>query len=217
MNLVILRDNNEQAPLCPFRWRIDDGIARREPIATRDVSLVTGDYSLPGLEHLITIERKSLPDLWGTLFGRVPNNSLGEAQRAQDRFRRELDRMRGHARTWLVIEGDVGSFAGAGEHTLVTYAERRYNSPQNRRRGRTPQENVLSVRSLLSAFEVDYGIGVVWAGSRAGAEWWIGKTLSRIWNEATGGDKARTVEARGLDRAAVPWLRLLESREETAA
>ena len=216
---IILRDTREQDPLCPFRWSTVGGIARRDMIATRDTGLDAGDYSLPGLEHLVTVERKSLPDLWGTLLGAAPDNSVGEGQRALDRFRRELDRMRGHARKWLVIEGDVGSFS-YGERstargrmqmragpTLCNYARRRYEKAH--RRGRTPEQNVLSIRSLLSALSVDYGISVEWAGSHQGAAWWVGETLSRVWNEATGGDKAKTVRERGLAEA-LPWFGMLD-------
>lgn len=206
---TVLRDNREQNPLCPFRWSTVGGAAVRVMLPTCDTTISTGDYSLPGLESMIAVERKSLPDLWGTLFGAAPLNSVGEAQQAQDRFRRELDRMRGHARKWLVIEGDVGSFQARDDaaRTLVGYAQARY--ARNGYRGRTAEQNVLSIRSLLSAFSVDYGIAVEWAGSHQGAEWWVGETLSRVWSEATGGEKARTVTKRGLADA-IPWLGVLD-------
>lgn len=191
---TVLRDNNEQRPLVPFVYRVRDRAAERVALPTRDVSLETGDYSLPGLEGMIIIERKSLPDLWGTLFGDGLVNSVGEAQKNLDRFRRELHRMRGAARRWLLIEGGKGD--------LMRYARER----GERGGSRSPEENVNSLLDLLGSFEVDHGIGVVWAGGREGAEAWLGRVLARIWSQHVGGEKARTAARRGLTVAELPWL-----------
>lgn len=56
--------------------------------------LKTGDYSVCGLENLITIERKSLADLFGT---------LGNHER-RERFRREHERMAQMDFACVVIE-----------------------------------------------------------------------------------------------------------------
>jgi ERCC4-type nuclease len=58
-------------------------------------ALDVGDYSLEGLEHVFTIERKSLSDLVGSL------------THDRDRFERELVRARGLLRLWLLIETSV--------------------------------------------------------------------------------------------------------------
>lgn len=50
-------------------------------IPTREVHLVTGDYSILGYSHLFTIERKSLSDLYNTL------------SQGRERFEREHERM----------------------------------------------------------------------------------------------------------------------------
>ena len=55
-------------------------------------SLDTGDYSIRGLEHLIAVERKSLPDL------------LACVGRERDRFKRELQRLRAYRFRCLIIE-----------------------------------------------------------------------------------------------------------------
>jgi len=49
-----------------------------------------GDYSLEGLEHLVSIERKSLPDLAGSI------------TKGRDRFMREIERLRDHVK-WPII------------------------------------------------------------------------------------------------------------------
>ena len=58
-------------------------------------SLVTGDYSLHGLESMIALERKSLPDLVASL-------SSG-----RDRFERELQRGSGLDHFAVIIEGSM--------------------------------------------------------------------------------------------------------------
>jgi ERCC4-type nuclease len=60
-------------------------------------TLDTGDYSVRGLEHLISVERKSLSDL------------LGCIGTHRDRFKRELQRLRGYRFRLLVIEADVAT------------------------------------------------------------------------------------------------------------
>lgn len=57
--------------------------------------LRTGDYTLKGCEHLITIERKELSDAFRTF----------TAER--DRFERELDRMRDIPHSYMLIEADL--------------------------------------------------------------------------------------------------------------
>jgi hypothetical protein len=63
------------------------------PAPMQRVTLATGDYSLPGLEQWVAIERKSCQDLIGTLLG-GRRDSVGEHVSNSERFRRELERMR---------------------------------------------------------------------------------------------------------------------------
>ena len=78
---IMIVDTREQKPLFKLKpWIIEAG-------------LNSGDYSIQGFENIITIERKSIPDLLGTLGkGRV-------------RFEKELNRMNEYKWKGLLIEG----------------------------------------------------------------------------------------------------------------
>ncbi len=77
---VIIIDTREQNP-----WTFSN-------LPSEPGSLDTGDYSVKGLEHLISIERKSLPDL------------LACIGRERNRFKRELQRLRAYRFRCLIIE-----------------------------------------------------------------------------------------------------------------
>lgn len=109
--LTILIDGREQARWRFEGFRVDDGT----PVVDRDTglprnprakeigaelyvpwewaSLPTGDYSVKGLERLVTVERKSVADLYST---------LGQGR---ERFEREHERMASFAYAAVVIEG----------------------------------------------------------------------------------------------------------------
>ncbi|WKZ17749.1 MAG: ERCC4 domain-containing protein [Candidatus Jettenia sp. CY-1] len=82
-DMTIVRDTREQLPLTFPEAKVK--------IAT----LSTGDYSLEHFEDKVTIERKSLPDLLG---------SLGNDR---DRFMREIQRMQAFEYAGLVIEASM--------------------------------------------------------------------------------------------------------------
>ena len=84
---VIIVDTREQEPFA-FTGETVEG------------TLATGDYSVKGLEHLITVERKSLPDL------------LACVGRERDRFKRELQRLRAYRFRLLVVESDAAELEG---------------------------------------------------------------------------------------------------------
>jgi len=84
--VIIIRDTREQFPYL-FR-----DVTPRPRIVISP--LKTGDYSVKGFENLITIERKSLLDAYGT-FGK---------RRGQ--FERELERMSQFQFAAVVIEAD---------------------------------------------------------------------------------------------------------------
>ena len=80
-DFILIQDTREQKPLFKSKpWIISHG-------------LNSGDYSIQGFENVITIERKSIPDLLGTLGkGRI-------------RFEKELNRMSEYKWKGLLIEG----------------------------------------------------------------------------------------------------------------
>ena len=79
---VIVIDRREQTPL-----RFPDNIK------TERGTLYSGDYSVKGLEHLISIERKTISDLCGSLTS------------GRKRFEFELHRLRGFRFKRLLIIG----------------------------------------------------------------------------------------------------------------
>lgn len=64
------------------------------------IGLKTGDYSIVGLEDLVTIERKSVADL------------LGSITAGRDRFEREFQRMQEMEFAAVVIEGEFSEVLG---------------------------------------------------------------------------------------------------------
>jgi DNA excision repair protein ERCC-4 len=79
---IIIVDTREQDPL-PFLG-----------LKTQAGTLVTGDYSIAGLESLFAVERKSISDLVGCCVGQN-----------RERFERELHRLRGFRFKRLLIVG----------------------------------------------------------------------------------------------------------------
>ena len=102
MSFVILVDTREQLPVL---WdRVGD--VDFPGIQIEFKGLVAGDYSVknmhtPDCEHSITIERKSLADLFQTL------------GRGRERFEREALRMSEFDHAELVIESDLASIFNA--------------------------------------------------------------------------------------------------------
>ncbi len=159
--LVIVKDTREpdvaagDHPSAVFVPRIHPaGLPRDMPYADRPrapvpvvrSALDVGDYSLPGLEQLVSIERKSGPDLLQTLFGGT-TDALGEGQANQDRFRAELERARDHALFAIVVETD--------EAGLFREAQRRFD-----RYGKSfDPERVIAI---MRGFAVDLGVPTIW-------------------------------------------------------
>lgn len=92
--LEIIVDTREQRP---WTWRPE--IAAGE-VSLHHEALETGDYSLVGMKELVTIERKSLADLWGCVGGH------------RERFKKQFERLQ-HIR-WpaLVVEGSLYQIGG---------------------------------------------------------------------------------------------------------
>jgi ERCC4-type nuclease len=100
--LVALVDTREQSPL------------DLSPLRVEVASLPTGDYSLRGLESVIAIERKSLPDLVGCVGGQ------------RRRFDREVQRLLAYPVRLLVVEAtwqqvEAGEWRGKiGPQTVIS-------------------------------------------------------------------------------------------------
>lgn len=93
--LTIIEDTREQTPL--------DFTGHRGVESVRS-GLKTGDYSVQGYEDQICFERKSVPDLVGTLIG------------GHERFLREMDRMKDYQVKYILVEHTAG--------TVYRYCER---------------------------------------------------------------------------------------------
>lgn len=78
--VVAVIDTREQSPLT------------LAPLQTTSGTLATGDYSVAGLEHLVAVERKSLPDLVAC---------IGVER---ERFDREVQRLLAYPTRALVVE-----------------------------------------------------------------------------------------------------------------
>lgn len=93
---IMIQDTREQKPLfTPADWVIEKG-------------LPVGDYSILGFEKIITIERKSLPDLYGT---------LGKGRK---RFEKELLKMVEYEWAGLLIEGPESNMMKEQDYSSMT-------------------------------------------------------------------------------------------------
>ena len=72
--------------------------------------LDTGDYSVKGLEHIITIERKTVSDLYGSLSPAKSKkkNKDGVYTSSYERFMREMERIKDIPYRFIVIDGTLG-------------------------------------------------------------------------------------------------------------
>lgn len=121
---------------------------------TTTATLPTGDYSILTLESRVAIERKSLPDLFGT---------VGNPTR-RARFRREFERMAEMDFAAIVIESTL-----RGCRTVPP----EYSEVDPR-----------SVIGTLAAWSVRYGVHVWWAENRLYGAATVGKLLgacARRW------------------------------------
>ena len=94
--VTALIDTREQMPL------------DLSPLRTAPAALATGDYTVAGLEHVVVIERKSLPDL------------IGVVGRERERFDREVQRMLAFPVRILLIESTWPEIEAGGWRGNVT-------------------------------------------------------------------------------------------------
>jgi len=151
---TVLVDGREKAPY-QFTGLVSDADKSHLPIvvAWEWSHLKTGDYSIVGLEHLISVERKSLADLYSTLGSH------------RDRFQAEHERLASFptGRACVVIE--------------ATWEDIINHPPE---RSRLNPKTVL--RTAVS-WQVKYGIPWVTAVDRRLAEIWTFRFLEKCWRQ----------------------------------
>lgn len=82
----VVVDTREQNP-----WEFENSVR---------IGIPTGDYSLVGMEHIVAVERKSLPDLVMSL------------THERERFMREIDRLAELERRAVIVEASLADIAG---------------------------------------------------------------------------------------------------------
>lgn len=97
-SVLAIIDSREQAPLDLSPLRMERG------------TLTTGDYSIAGLESVIAIERKSLPDL------------LACIGQERERFEREIQRLMAFPCRCLIIESTWAEIEAGEWRSKVTSA-----------------------------------------------------------------------------------------------
>ena len=174
----VVVDTREQRPFAPFIWQK----SKREYLTPERMCLEEGDYSAPLLLDFIRIERKSIPDLYGSLFG-TSVDALGESAPNQERLRAEFLRLSKYPRAYFVIEGMPSD--------LAHYIESRERRVQPG-----------AAYQLVESMGFDYGVPVRWNRNREAAEWFVGYILSRAYTQATNVAEAKKSRKRGLS---LPW------------
>ena len=175
---TVLVDTREQRPFAPFLWQKN----ARVFLPLQRFMLEEGDYSALGLEPFVRIERKSIADLYGSLFG-TSTDALGESAPNQVRLRAEFQRLQKYPRAYFVVEGT--------SRDLVEYI----------RRAERRVDPVAAIQ-LVESMGFDYGIPVRWCTNRESAEWFVGYILSRAHTQATSATEAKKAAKRGLS---LPW------------
>lgn len=97
-SVVAIIDSREQLPL------------DLSPLRTVSGTLATGDYSIVGLENVVAVERKSLPDL------------LGCVGQHRERFDREIQRLLGYPSRAVVVEATWADLERGDWRSQVTPA-----------------------------------------------------------------------------------------------
>lgn len=189
----VVVDTREQRPFSPFIWQK----GAREYLLPERLCLEEGDYSSPLLLDFIRIERKSIPDLYGSLFG-TSVDALGEAAPNQERLRAEFDRLKYYPRAYFVIEGMPSDLA-----QYIIDKKRRvqpgsaYQLMESMGLDYGPEE-----KPCPKTGKRIYGVQIRWFKNREAAEWFVGYILSRAHTQATNATEAKKARKRGLN---LPW------------
>jgi len=137
----LIIDTREKTP-----WDFDGDDAFEEVVYRK---LDAGDYSLEGLEEVVSIERKASAD-------ELLNNFFTNP----DRFYAEMDRMDHYLFKFVIIEQDLETIMNPKSY----YINRQKNI---RKRPKSPHMPVAVVVSNLTKLMLDRGIHVIFAGSKA--------------------------------------------------
>jgi len=147
---TVIADTREQQPY--------DFAAGKNCAYIMDTALETGDYSLEGLEDILTIERKmSVSEIAGNL--------------TTDRFKRELERMESFKYKYILCEfswSDVHGYPYA-DRTLPAYVKKKIRVKGN------------FLKGLLMDVTINHDIPIIYAGNRKNAEQYCIMLLERIW------------------------------------
>lgn len=151
---VVLVDTREQTPMRLARfsnWIADEKVT----------TLATGDYSIEGMELLVSLERKSLKDLVGTMLHH------------RERFIRQCERMTAFQHRAIIIEASYEDIK-----TPYTFAHNIEAHPNG-------------VTGTLDAIEARFGIPVIYTSRNRDladekAASWLSKTFTYWWLETQG-------------------------------
>ena len=169
---TILRDSREQAPWFFQGLRCDSDQDYRPLMVPTDWHSLgdgMGDYTIAGAEHCdpdikwqVSIERKSLPDLFGTILS------------GRDRFERELSNLDRMDFAAVAIEADWPQIA---TYALSHWDRNGITIADQARRRKT------IIRSIL-AWQIRFP-GVHWAllPTRRAAEVWTFRLLQQFWRQ----------------------------------
>jgi len=139
----IIVDTREKTP-----WDFDGDEAFEEVISRK---LDAGDYSLEGLEEIVTIERKASAD-------ELLNNFMTKT--GKNRIYAEMDRMKDYPFKFIIIEQDLETLMDPKSYYINKLKNRRKRPP-------SPRMPIAIVISNLTTLMLEHGIHVIFAGSRA--------------------------------------------------
>jgi ERCC4-type nuclease len=151
---IVLVDTREQQPLSFARFKNWVGGERR-------ATLNTGDYSVEGMEGLLTLERKSLPDLIGTLM------------HGRSRFINECERMTAFKYRAILVEASYEDVKSRYDHLGFT------------------QAHPNGIAGSIDAVECKFGIPIIYTSlkkplAEEKAASWLSKHFTYHWLEQQG-------------------------------
>lgn len=127
-----------------------------------------GDYSIPGLEQEVAVERKSMEDVWSTVMGweTEEQKEKGLPSRRK-RFESELENLSSLPASVVVVEAELGEI-------LASIPDRGSRDPDTNRK--------MFFRSLIS-FQQRFKVPWMFAPGRRTAETWTFRWLMRYWEK----------------------------------
>jgi hypothetical protein len=116
-----------------------------------------GDYSLESYENAIAIDRKTLPDLFGSITG------------CRERFERVVAGLSQMEAGYVIVEA---SFADICKGATYRKAGKKIT---------TSEAIINSVKGTITGWMLRYQVPFIFAGDRAGAEWFTYDLLKKFW------------------------------------